>query len=138
MSNDQDLHNSKPADYPSSGEIQNLDYSSGNSGNDGSGSAPWKMWNNEASSFLRQSNGESNIAGSELMKKFAKFNPQKTNYGEWDKIIIIIHGLFFVPGLVMKLPGRPGVATEYKFNVDELRQLAKTAHQIEDAGTWSF
>ena len=82
MSNDQDLHNSKPADYPSSGEIQNLDYSSGNSGNDGSGSAPWNMWNNEASSFLRQSNGESNIAGSELMKKFAKFNPQKTNYGE--------------------------------------------------------
>ena len=80
MSNDQDL--SKQADYPSSGEIQNLDYSSGNSGNDGSGSAPWKMWNNEASSFLRQSNGESNIAGSELMKKFAKFNPKKTNYGE--------------------------------------------------------
>ena len=35
----------------------------------------------------------------------------------------------------MKLPGRPGVATEYKFNVDELRQLAKTAHQVEDAGT---
>ena len=133
MSNDQDL--SKQVDYPSSGEIQNLDYSNGNSGNDRSGSAPWNMWNNEASSFLRQSNGESNIAGSELMKKFAKFNPQKTNYGECDKIISIIHGLFFVPGLVMKLPGRPGVATEYKFNVNELRQLAKTAHQIEDAGT---
>ena len=93
MSNDQDLHNSKQVDYPSSGKIQNLDYSNGN--NDGSGSAPWNMWNNEASTFLRQSNGESNIAGSELMKKFAKFNPQKTNYGECDKIISIIHGLFF-------------------------------------------
>ena len=32
----------------------------------------------------------------------------------------------------MKLAQKPGEETVYKFNVNELRELAKTAHQVKD------
>ena len=31
----------------------------------------------------------------------------------------------------MKLAQKPGEETVYKFNVNELRELAKTAHQVD-------
>ena len=44
--------------------------------------------------------------------------------------------IFLVPGLRMKLPGQPGQATHYKFNVNELRELAKSAHQVDAGQGW--
>ena len=44
--------------------------------------------------------------------------------------------LFILPGLRMKLPGSPEQATHYKFNVNELRELAKSAHQVDAEQGW--
>jgi len=61
-----------------------------------------------------QSRGLNNGASGGLMEKFSKFKPTRTKDGS----------------LHMKLAQKPGQEdTVYKFKVDELRQLAKTAHQ---------
>jgi len=60
-----------------------------------------------------QSGGLNNGASGGLMEKFSKFKPTRTKDGS----------------LHMKLAQKPGEEAVYKFKVDDLRQLAKTAHQ---------
>merc|ERR1712179_636600 len=61
--------------------------------------------------------GEENkeAASGELLEKFSKFKPTRTQDG-------VLH---------MKLAQKPGEESVYKFNVNELRKLAKTAHQVD-------
>jgi len=61
--------------------------------------------------------GEENkeAASGELLEKFSKFKPTRTKDG-------VLH---------MKLAQKPGEESVYKFNVNELRKLAKTAHQVD-------
>jgi len=61
------------------------------------------------------SDGGQNNEASGLLEKFSKFKPTRTKDG-------VLH---------MKLAQKPGEETVYKFNVNELRQLAKTAHQVD-------
>merc|ERR1711974_477016 len=56
-----------------------------------------------------------NEASGSLLEKYSKFKPTRTKDG-------VLH---------MKLAQKPGEETVYKFKVNELRELAKTAHQVD-------
>jgi len=71
--------------------------------------------NYETGNDYSDDEGENNEASGGLMEKFKKFKPTRTKDG-------VLH---------MKLAQKPGEETVYKFNVNELRQLAKTAHQVD-------
>ena len=73
------------------------------------------------------------------MEKFSKFKPTRTKDGE-KKLhslltTIVFFSAFYFSGLTvagslhMKLAQKPGEEAVYKFKVEDLRQLAKTAHQ---------
>merc|ERR1719234_2045312 len=71
--------------------------------------------NYEAGNDYSDDGEQNNEASGGLMEKFSKFKPTRTKDG-------VLH---------MKLKQKPGEVTVYKFNVNELRQLAKTAHQVD-------
>jgi len=71
--------------------------------------------NYEAGNDYSDDEGQNNETSGGLMEKFKKFKPTRTKDG-------VLH---------MKLAQKPGEETVYKFNVNELRQLAKTAHQVD-------
>merc|ERR1719234_722579 len=97
------------------------DYNYGNqaknpsSYNDYSPNAAYDDNNYEAGTDYSDDEGEKNEASGDLMEKFSKFKPTRPKDG-------VLH---------MKLAQKPGEETVYKFNVKELRQLAKTAHQVD-------
>jgi len=72
-------------------------------------------YGNDYSDDPIQSGGLKNEASGSLLEKFSKFKPTRTKDG-------VLH---------MKLAQKPGEESVYKFKVDELRQLAKTAHQVD-------
>ena len=53
-----------------------------------------------------------------------------------ELLSLVLWLTIFAGVLHMKLAQKPGEETVYKFNVNELRQLAKTAHQVDTKRRW--